>query len=85
MLDILKEMIGDKSLNYNDLEAMINEKGLKLADLSGGAYVAKGKFDELVKKNSEMLEQLKELDVFKAKADELTKAVEAAMAGLFSC
>lgn len=80
MLDILKEMIGDKSLNYNDLEAMINEKGLKLADLSGGAYVAKGKFDELVKKNSEMLEQLKELDVFKAKADELTKAVEAAMA-----
>ena len=44
-MDFLKELFGDKALTYDDFSKAVEAKKIKLADLSGGAYVSKEKLD----------------------------------------
>ena len=46
-MDGLKELFGDGALTAAEFEAKVAEKGYNLADLSGGRYVDKSKFDRL--------------------------------------
>lgn len=46
-MDELKELFGDGALTAEEFAAKVAEKGYKLADLSGGTYVDKKKFDRL--------------------------------------
>lgn len=46
-MEELQELFGDGALSYADFEAKVAEAGLKLANLKGGGYVDKGKYDKL--------------------------------------
>ena len=46
-MEFLKEIFGTEALTYDQLAAKVSEKKMKLADLSGGAYVGKEKYDTL--------------------------------------
>ena len=50
MEDELKELFGENSLSYDDFSKAIESKGMKLANLSAGGYVAKNKYDDDLKK-----------------------------------
>lgn len=74
MID-LKEIFNGKALNYEDFEKAVNEKKLKLADLSGGEYVSKAKFDAQTAQVEELTKQIKQRDTdIKAVQDQLTNA-----------
>ncbi len=64
----LKELFGDKTLSYDDFSKAIEGKGIKLANLSAGGYVAKNKYDEDLKK-------AKALD-YKKKFEDLQESIE---------
>ena len=64
----LKELFGDKALSYDDFTKAIEGKGIKLANLSAGGYVAKNKYDEDLKK-------AKALD-YKKKFEDLQASIE---------
>ena len=68
MEEELKELFGENSLSYNDFSKAVEEKGMKLANLSAGGYVAKSKYDDDVKK-------AKALD-WKKKYEDLEKSIE---------
>jgi len=44
----LKGLFGDKGLTYAEFEKAVASKGIKLADVSGGEYVSKEKYDAQV-------------------------------------
>ena len=67
-MEFLKELFADGSLSYDELSAKVQEKGFKLADLSKGEYVSKGKYDQLN-------------DTLKVKEDALTNALKEAEKG----
>ena len=46
----LKNLFGENSLSYDDFSKAIEEKGMKLANLSAGGYIAKSKYDDDLKK-----------------------------------
>jgi chromosome segregation ATPase len=49
----LKELFGEEALTLSQFESKLAEKGIKLADLSTGNYVAKKKYeDEIASKDS---------------------------------
>ena len=62
-MDSLKELFGDEALTFEQLSAKVSEKGLKIADLSTGNYVAKKKYEDEVNAKegsiSDLQEQLK--------------------------
>lgn len=68
MEEDLKELFGENSLSYDDFSKAVEEKGMKLANLSAGGYVAKSKYDNDVKK-------AKSLD-WKKKYEDLEKSIE---------
>lgn len=68
MEEDLKELFGENSLSYDDFSKAIEEKGIKLANLSSGGYIAKSKYDDDVKK-------AKALD-WKKKYEDLEKSIE---------
>lgn len=45
-MDFLKSLFNNGSLSWDEFSAAVNEKGYKLADLSTGKYVSKGKYDD---------------------------------------
>lgn len=65
-MDFLKDLYGSEALTFEQLSAKVTEKGLKLADLSTGNYVAKKKYeDEISAKETsinDLQEQLKTRD-----------------------
>ena len=65
-MDFLKELFGDEALTFEQLSSKVTEKGLKLADLSTGNYVAKKKYEDEVNAKdtsiSDLQEQLKTRD-----------------------
>ncbi len=74
MID-LKEIFNGKALSFEDFEKAVNEKKLKLADLSGGEYVSKAKFDAQTAQVEELTKQIKQRDTdIKAVQDQLTNA-----------
>lgn len=60
-MDELKELFAEGALTAEEFEAKVSEKGYKLANLAGGGYVDKKKFDRL------------QSDFDKYKADEASK------------
>lgn len=68
MEEELKELFGEKTLSYDDFSKAIEEKGMKLANLSAGGYVAKTKYDDDVKK-------AKNLD-YKKKYEDLEASIQ---------
>ena len=68
MEEELKELFGENSLSYDDFSKAIEEKGMKLANLSAGGYIAKSKYDDDVKK-------AKNLD-YKKKYEDLEASIQ---------
>ena len=68
MEEELKELFGENSLSYNDFTKAIESKGMKLANLSAGGYVAKNKYDDDLKK-------AKNLD-YKKKYEDLEASIQ---------
>ena len=64
----LKDLFGENSLSYDDFSKAIEEKGMKLANLSAGGYVAKSKYDDDLKK-------AKNLD-YKKKYEDLEASIQ---------
>lgn len=64
----LKNLFGENSLSYDDFTKAIEEKGMKLANLSAGGYIAKSKYDDDVKK-------AKNLD-YKKKYEDLEASIQ---------
>ena len=89
-MEFLKPIFADKSLTFDEFVNACAAGKIKLADLSGGDYVAKGKFDaqvdklsaanETVKALEGQLEQLKaagaNADALNAKVAELQKIID---------
>lgn len=74
MLD-LKEVFNGKALSFEDFEKAVNEKKMKLADLSGGEYVSKAKFDAQTAQVEELTKQIKQRDTdIKTVQDQLANA-----------
>lgn len=67
-MEELQELFGENTLSYEDFTKAVEEKGMKLANLSAGGYVAKSKYDDDVKK-------AKELD-YKKKFEDLQESIE---------
>lgn len=68
MEEELKELFGESTLSYDDFSKAIEEKGMKLANLSAGGYIAKSKYDDDVKK-------AKNLD-YKKKYEDLEASIQ---------
>lgn len=68
MEEELKELFGENSLSYDDFTKAIESKGMKLANLSAGGYVAKNKYDDDLKK-------AKNLD-YKKKYEDLEASIQ---------
>ena len=64
----LKDLFGENSLSYDDFSKAVEEKGIKLANLSAGGYVAKNKYDDDLKK-------AKNLD-YKKKYEDLEASIQ---------
>lgn len=56
-MDFLKSLF-TKPLSYDEFVAAVTGAGIKLADLSGGEYVAKGKLTEMTDKNKALAEKV---------------------------
>lgn len=67
-MEELKELFGENALSYDDFTKAVEEKGMKLANLSAGGYVAKSKYDDDVKK-------AKNLD-YKKKYEDLEESIQ---------
>ena len=67
-MEELQELFGENALSYEDFTKAVEEKGMKLANLSAGGYVAKSKYDDDVKK-------AKGLD-YKKKFEDLQASIE---------
>ena len=67
-MDELQELFGKNALSYDDFNKAVEEKGMKLVNLSAGGYIAKTKYDEDVKK-------AKALD-YKQKYEDLQNSIE---------
>ena len=42
-MEFLKELFGDKALTFDQFAAKVNERKMKLANISDGAYVGREK------------------------------------------
>lgn len=60
-MDFLKELF-TQPLSFEEFEKAVSEKGIKLADLSKGEYVAKGKLTEALNANNTLKEDIKKLN-----------------------
>lgn len=65
-MDFLKELFGENALTFEQFSEAVTGKGIKLADLATGNYVAKKKYeDEIATKDSsisDLSKQLKDRD-----------------------
>ena len=60
-MEKLKEIFGETPLTYDDFIKAVTEKGIKLADLSEGAYVDKIKYEKAVSKSEDLKKSYEEL------------------------
>lgn len=56
----IKELFGEGSLNYEEFEKAMKEKGAKFVDLSEGGYVSKDKYENEVSSKDNQINQLNE-------------------------
>lgn len=59
-MEFLQSLFGDESLSYEQFKAKVTESKIKIADLSGGAYVGKDKFDTLLADRDNLKSRLDE-------------------------
>lgn len=59
-MEFLKDFFGTEALTYEQLAEKAAEKKMKLADLSGGAYVGREKFDALAAERDNLKARLEE-------------------------
>ena len=59
-MEFLKELFGTEALTFDQFAAKVNEHKMKLADISGGAYVGKDKFDTLTTERNTLQTRLDE-------------------------
>ena len=57
-MQFLKEIFGERSMTYCELEAALNRSHIKLANLSDGGYVSKNKYDDRMKRLKEKIAAL---------------------------
>ena len=57
-MDFLKELFGEEALTYEQFSNQMNERGLKLADLSTGNYVGKKKYEDEISAKAKAIEDL---------------------------
>lgn len=72
--DGLKQFFGEDgntAITYEQLSKGISEKGIKLADLSLGGYVAKDKFDEQIRKSKNEMSKYADYDSLKNELETL--------------
>lgn len=88
-MDFLKELFA-QPLSFEAFVKAVEEKGYKLADLSKGEYVAKGKLDDALNKNKTLTDDIAKLnkditdlknsnataDDYKKKFEELQQKIE---------
>lgn len=92
-MEFLKQVFGDRALTYAELEAALKDnKEIKLANLAGGGYVDRGKYDAKVAELTTAQGQIKALndavkkfdgvdvDGLKTKISDLEKAHAAELA-----
>lgn len=60
-MEFLKELF-TQPLSFDEFVKAVNDKGFKLADLSTGEYVAKGKLADALSKNKTLLDDIKKLE-----------------------
>lgn len=68
-MDFLKEIFGDKAITYDEFSKGVESKKIKLADLSGGAYVSKDKLDAKIEELKTVQASLAEKDAALKKWD----------------
>ena len=68
-MEFLKELFGDKALTFDDFSKAVEAKKIKLADLSGGAYVSKEKLDAKIEELKTVQASLAERDAALKKWD----------------
>ena len=68
-MESLKELFGDKALTYDEFSKAVEAKKIKLADLSGGAYVSKEKLDAKIEELKAIQDSLAEKDAALKKWD----------------
>ena len=56
-MEFLKSLF-TRPLSYDEFVAAVTGAGIKLADLSGGGYVAKGKLTEMTDKNKALADKI---------------------------
>ena len=61
-MDFLKDIFGENALTYADFTKAVTERKMKLADLSGGAYVSKEKLDAKIDELKEVQKTLEQKD-----------------------
>ena len=93
-MEELKELFGDGALTADEFTAKLQEKGIKLADISKGGYIAKEKFDRTkaefdkykaendISKYADYDEIVKERDALKAEKEEATLVGKVSAAGV---
>lgn len=85
-MEFLKELFGEKALTFDEFSKAVEAKKIKLADLSGGAYVSKDKLDakidelkavqESLSQRDEALKKWDGVDLDKLKAENEAKTAE---------
>lgn len=73
MADFLKDLFGSEKLSFDEFVNKVKEKGFKLADLSKGEYVAKGKYDDAIKERDDARNTAKD---WKQKYDEQVEILD---------
>lgn len=68
-MDFLKEIFGDKAITFDEFSKGVESKKMKLADLSGGAYVSKEKLDAKIEELKTVQASLAEKDAALKKWD----------------
>lgn len=68
-MDFLKEIFGDKAITFDEFSKGVEAKKMKLADLSGGAYVSKEKLDAKIEELKTVQASLAEKDAALKKWD----------------
>ena len=61
-MDFLKDIFGDKAITFDEFSKGVESKKIKLADLSGGAYVSKEKLDAKIEELKTIQASLAEKD-----------------------
>lgn len=68
-MDFLKDIFGDKAITFDEFSKGVESKKIKLADLSGGAYVSKEKLDAKIEELKTVQASLAEKDAALKKWD----------------